>query len=124
MAWIRSAIDANLGRASARRWRAEARPTWGQTKIIALLLVMLALTRPAHAEETSPDNPGDLRPQMDPDETHPMYASSSDWVASFLIGSAGLFLAAMVIGPIVRAEAPDAVPPAMSHEEDPAVDRH
>jgi hypothetical protein len=41
-----------------------------------------------------------------------------------MVAIAGLFLAAAVIGPIVRTESPQAVPVAMSHEEDPAADRH
>ena len=88
------------------------------------MLLMTALNSTARAEESGIDNPGETRTQLDPDETHPVYAASSAWVTSLLIGSAGLFLAAMVIGPIVRAEAPEAVPVAMSHEEDPAADRH
>ena len=57
------------------------------------------------------------------DETHPLYSTDARWVGSVLVAIGGLFLAARVVGPIVRAEAPDVVPVAMSHEEDPAADR-
>jgi len=92
--------------------------------LISVLLIALWLAHPAHAEESGSDNPTETRTQLEPDETHPVYSTSSIWVTSVLVGVAGLFLAALVIGPIVRAEAPDAVPAAISHEEDPAADRH
>lgn len=57
------------------------------------------------------------------DETHPIYSTDAHWVGPLLIAIGGLFLAAMIVGPIVRAEAPEVVPVAISHEEDPAADR-
>jgi len=88
-----------------------------------LLLLLLTLARPAIAEEMPADNSLDSRTTA-PDETHPIYSSDANWVGAVVATVGGLFLAALVIGPIVRAEAPAAVPPAMSHEEDPAADRH
>jgi hypothetical protein len=92
--------------------------------VMLALLVMLMASPAVRAEELAPDNLGEPRVALDPDETHPIFSINSHWVESLSIACAGLFLAAAVIGPIVRAEAPEAVPPAMSHEEDPAVDRH
>jgi hypothetical protein len=57
------------------------------------------------------------------DETHPIFSTDARWVGGVLVGIGGLFLAAMIVGPIVRAEAPEVVPVAMSHAEDPAADR-
>lgn len=90
-----------------------------------LFLLLMSLAIPALAEESPVDNPTDLRPApaLD-DDTHPIYSADAQWTGDVIVAIAGLFLAAAVIGPIVRAEAPQAVPVAMSHEEDPAADRH
>ncbi len=92
--------------------------------VMAAILFTGMLTSAAQAEEALPDNIGEPRVQPETEETHPIFSASSHWVMNLLIASGGLCLAAAVIGPIVRAEAPDAVPAAMSHEEDPAADRH
>ncbi len=89
-----------------------------------LLVVLLTIARPALAEEMPADSTPDSRSTAAPDETHPIYSSNANWVGAVVAAVGGLFLAALVIGPIVRAESPQAVPPAMSHEEDPAADRH
>ncbi len=95
---------------------------------VFLLLILLIFARPVLAEELNSDSGADsstdTHAAQASDETHPIYAADSHWVASLVIGIAGLFVAAMVIGPIVRSETPEAVPEAVSHEEDPAVDRH
>jgi hypothetical protein len=88
-----------------------------------LFLVLLGFLAPVHAEELPADTGGDTRVLPASDDTHPIYSADAKWVGNLVVAAAGLFLAAMVIGPIVRAEAPDAVPVAMSHEEDPAADR-
>jgi hypothetical protein len=88
-----------------------------------LLLVLLGFACPVLAEELPPDTQGDTRSLPSSDDTHPLYSTDAKWIGAMVVAAAGLFLAAMVIGPIVRAEAPDAVPIAMSHEEDPAADR-
>jgi hypothetical protein len=46
------------------------------------------------------------------------------WPGCVLIGIATMFLAAMVIGPVVRAEVPEEVPPAHSHDEPPGTSGH
>src|ERR1035437_6295008 len=90
-----------------------------------IFLLLLSLARPALAEESPVDIPTDLRPTAaQDDDTHPLYSTDTRWASAWAFPIARLFLAAAVIGPIVRAEAPQAVPVAISHEEDPAVDRH
>jgi len=46
------------------------------------------------------------------------------WPGVMLIAVALMFVAAMVIGPVVRAEAPQEVPPAHSHDEPPGTSGH
>jgi hypothetical protein len=89
-----------------------------------LLLVVLGFASPLFAEELPADTQTDTRVLPASDDTHPLYTTDANWVGNLVVAAAGLFLAALVIGPIVRAEAPDAVPVAMSHEENPAADRH
>ena len=89
-----------------------------------LLMMVLSVTSPMFADESPADNSGEARTTVAADEIHPVYSNDAHWAGPVLTVIAGLFLAALVIGPIVRAEAPQAVPEAMSHEEDPAADRH
>jgi hypothetical protein len=56
--------------------------------------------------------------------SHPQIPFSPTWAGALLIIIAGMFLAAAVIGPIVRAEAPEEVPPAHSHDEPPGASGH
>ena len=91
---------------------------------IFLLLVMLSAAAPsAFSDDTDITPATEGRGPAAVDETHPLYSTDAHWVEDVLIAIGGLFLAAMVVGPIVRAEAPEVVPVAMSHEEDPAADR-
>ena len=55
---------------------------------------------------------------------HPILSDSGGWVPVMLMVVGGLFLAAAVIGPIVRANAPEEVPPAHSHDEPPGSSHH
>ena len=57
-------------------------------------------------------------------DTHPVLSTNGSWVPIMLIVVGGLFLAAAVIGPIVRANAPEEVPPAHSHDEPPGTSHH
>ncbi len=88
---------------------------------VTLLPCCLAATPSALDDEL--DAPADNRSPATVDETHPLYSNDARWVTTLLVAVGGFFLAALVIGPIVRAEAPQVVPPAMSHEEDPAADQ-
>jgi hypothetical protein len=95
-------------------------------RIQSILLLVLLLTlcpAAAHAEEPLP--PDALtgtsaagQPADAPPDTAPVIPTASTWTAELLIAIAGLFLAAAVIGPIVRAEG-ESVPSTFSHHEDP-----
>lgn len=89
--------------------------------ILRLILLLAVLTAaPALADDIDITPPG---APAAPDETHPIYSSDARWMGSVLIATGGLFLAAVLIGRFVRSESPQIVPPATSHEEDPAADR-
>jgi hypothetical protein len=58
-------------------------------------------------------------------EPHPILSSNGSWVPIMLIIIGGMFLAAAVIGPIVRANMPEEIPPpAHSHDEPPGASHH
>jgi hypothetical protein len=79
---------------------------------ILALTFLLAIASPLAAQEIS-------SPASDADP-HPIVSTDAVWAGSAVMIILGLFLAAAVVGPIVRAEAPDAVPQAFSHKEDPS----
>ena len=58
------------------------------------------------------------------DEPHPELSPNPDWAGVMLILILGLFVAAAVIGPVVRANMPEEVPPAHSHDEPPGTSHH
>jgi hypothetical protein len=91
------------------------------SRTILILLVLTGSTTCAVADDT--DIAPDTKTPVAVDETHPVYSTDARWTASLLIGIGALFLAAYVVGQVVRAESADVVPVAMSHEEDPAADR-
>jgi hypothetical protein len=86
---------------------------------IILMLACLAAS-PALADDVAPP---DSKAPLETDETHPIYSTDAHWVITLSIAIGGLFLAALIVGQVVKTEAPDVVPVAMSHEEDPAADR-
>ncbi len=80
---------------------------------ILTLTIFLAFTAAvASAQEIAPPVP-----DSDP---HPILSTDARWAGALAIIIFGIFLAAAVLGPIIRAEAPEAVPPAFSHHEDPS----
>ena len=54
----------------------------------------------------------------------PVLSSDGGWAGVMMIVVAGLFLAAAVIGPIIRVEIPREVPPTHSHDEPPGSSHH
>jgi hypothetical protein len=46
------------------------------------------------------------------------------WTGVVLIAIALMFLAAAIIGPVVRSEQPEEIPPAHSHDEPPGTSGH
>ncbi len=93
----------------------------GKLRVILMLFLLCSICGRAIADDT--DIPPEIKAPVAVDETHPVYAGDSSWVAGLLIAIAGLFVAAFAVGKVVRAEASDLVPVAMSHKEDPAADR-
>src|SRR3954471_651782 len=61
----------------------------------------------------------------EPADTHPTLSLDGSWVPIMIIIIGGMFLAAAVIGPIVRANSvEDIPPPAHSHDEPPGTSHH
>ena len=58
------------------------------------------------------------------DVPHPTTSKDADWAGVVIIVVLGMFLAAAVIGPIVRANMPEEVPAAHSHDEPPGASHH
>jgi hypothetical protein len=81
----------------------------------AFLLVLL-FALPAAADELA----ADATPAASVDDSHPILSSNAAWAGVVIIVVLGAFLAAAVIGPIVRVELPQTVPAAFSHHEDPS----
>jgi hypothetical protein len=58
-------------------------------------------------------------------EPQPALSDNANWVPIMLIIVGGLFLMAAVIGPIIRANTPEEIPPpAHSHDEPPGASHH
>jgi hypothetical protein len=57
-------------------------------------------------------------------EPHPILSSNGSWVPILLIVIGMLFLAAAVIGPIVRANMPEELPVSHAHDEPPGSSHH
>ena len=56
---------------------------------------------------------------------HPALPDASDrWPGTVVIVILSMFLAAAVVGPIVRANMPEEVPPAHTHDEPPGASHH
>jgi hypothetical protein len=53
-------------------------------------------------------------------DAHPTLSTNGSWVPVMLIIVAGMFLAAAVIGPIVRANMPEEIPPSAHSHDEPA----
>lgn len=88
---------------------------------VLLLLFVLAPVC-AHAEEqVAPDTSNNPSASGSPDlgpDTAPILSENAAWAGAIVITIAGLFVAAAVIGPIVRAEG-ESIPSTFSHHEDP-----
>lgn len=88
---------------------------------IAPALLLAAHTARAQQQTDTPPSMTDTPEPVD-DDTRPVLADEPRWVSPAVYSTAGLFLAATVIGPLVRARMPGTVPAADSHEEDPSAD--
>lgn len=90
-----------------------------RTLILMLVLFISATTFAQPAPETAaPETPAEAR--LRDTDPHPILSSAAVWAGGAVIIILGLFLAAVVIGPVVRTELPEDVPVAFSHEENPS----
>jgi hypothetical protein len=81
---------------------------------LLLLAIVLCLTASVYAEALPPA--GDITDSAASD-THPVLSADATWAGSVVIGIAGLFLAAMVIGPIVHSEKVEELPVDSGHDD-------
>jgi hypothetical protein len=92
-----------------------------------LLATVLFLTRVVAAEEHpthAPSGHGAAHVTEPENYPHPQVPEASAWPGAMLLTVFFMFLMAAVIGPIVRADAPEEVPPAHSHDEPPGASHH
>jgi hypothetical protein len=82
---------------------------------ILFIALLFALTLPAGAAEISLDSQSG--------SAHPTLAARSTWPGVVVIVIFGVFAAAMLAGPIIRANAPDDLPSA-AHDEPPGASGH
>jgi len=80
-------------------------------RAIAILLLMCSTASFALAAES------DHVAGVADTQPHPMLSQDGSWAGVMVIIVLGMFLAAMVIGPIVRANMPEE-PPAATHDEE------
>jgi hypothetical protein len=78
-------------------------------------MVLLFLSLSARAAEPSSD--------LQNNSPHPALAAQSTWPGVVVITIFGIFAAAMVAGPIIRANAPEDLP-AAAHDEPPGASGH
>src|SRR5437879_2730405 len=81
---------------------------------ITLLILSLASTALATEESASAPKATD----------GPVLSADASWATNMVLMVGAMFLAAMVVGPLVRATAPREVPPAHSHDEPPGTSGH
>jgi hypothetical protein len=84
----------------------------------AIAILLLIATGTVHADDSEVTTPGGPAAV---DETHPIYSADARWVGGMLAAVGGLFLAALVIGRLVRDENPESESLMIEHEEQPAV---
>jgi len=92
---------------------------------ILTLMLIVACATPVVADELSPGDSSngstaDTRVHDVDADSHPMLPWNTIWAGSAIIAILGLFIAAMVVGPIIRSQFPQEVPDAFSHAEDPS----
>jgi hypothetical protein len=90
---------------------------------------LLMLTSLAMGQESAPPAPGHAaaahEAHADDPAPHPVLPDASEkWPGTVVIIILSMFLAAAVVGPIVRANMPEEVPPTHSHDEPPGASHH
>jgi hypothetical protein len=90
---------------------------------VAVVALVSLLASAPHLGAAEPTHEGGVA-HVAAQEAHPVVPPAGEWAGAMLIVVGALFLAAMVIGPMVRAEVPEEVPPAHSHDEPPGTSGH
>lgn len=55
---------------------------------------------------------------------HPQIVADREWAGVMVIAVIGLFITAAIVGPVVRANLPDELPPVHSYDEPPGTSGH
>lgn len=82
-----------------------------------MIAIVLGLATTAYAADERADAP-------DPTSAGPQLSANDHWAGVMVIGAIFLFVSAGVIGPIIRMNTPEEVPPAHSHDEPPGASHH
>jgi hypothetical protein len=93
--------------------------------VLVGLLAIRAMAQ-EHAQGAGEKGGAAHETSAEPDSSpHPVLPADARWAGSLMIVVLlGFFLAAAVVGPIVRAEMPQEIPPAHSHDEPPGTSGH
>jgi hypothetical protein len=84
-----------------------------------------AIEAPAGAARTTEHDAAAAEHGENADVSHPVVLEPGPtWPGQVVIVILGMFLAAAIVGPVVRANAPEEVPPAHSHDEPPGTSHH
>ncbi|MGE5611783.1 MAG: hypothetical protein ACM359_21225 [Bacillota bacterium] len=89
--------------------------------MVNLVTVGLAIGAADHHAATSPTEHAAQAIQPDP---HPLITGDATWVRPMIAAIAALFLAAIPVGLIVRANMPQQMPTTHSHDEPPGSTAH
>ena len=98
---------------------------------VLLMMAVLAIGTRAWAQESpaSPSGPDggarDMTAAHDAEvDAHPDLSANDAWARNIVEGILLLFILAALIGPWVRVNIPEEVPPAHSHDEPPGASHH
>ena len=90
-----------------------------------ILASTLGWAVPLIAESPSIPAPAESSESVPNALPHPHISEDGNWAGALAIAILlGLFLPAAVIGPIIRSDTPEEVPPAHSHDEPPGTSGH
>ena len=81
--------------------------------LLSLIICSMSLAQEAPSVAHGADN-----------VAHPVLSEDASWTPIMLMVIGGMFVAAAVIGPIVRLNMPEEIPPAHAHDEPPGSSHH
>src|SRR5947209_5841543 len=94
-------------------------------KRYACVVAIAMLMAPGFSDAAVQENTRNEAPaENTTSEATPLLPPQSQWPGMMVIIVLGMFLAAAVVGPIVRLNMPEEVPPAHSHDEPPGASGH